>query len=410
MNQPTPQLAALPRALEPLEQLAWWFDQITPSHFVLVGEYEGRTTPEDWVQVLARLQAQHQLLAVSVLPDPPRFVPTARPIPLRLVPIADPACWQAEAAHEMHTRFDPFRGPLVRATVLHSELRATLILAAHHAVADGISIMHVFHNVLALLRIPPDAEVTAAFPDSAEPAERPSGPARAQTGSSRQRVLPDHPPILTALSLSADLADRLRRQAASEGTTVFGALAAALTLTVPARDGPDADSRPADASMRIIVPVNMRPMLGLSQEVRIMVGLTRVTAGTQAPHAFWPLARRLKADLVAQLEPDKLAAGAAELDAIAASTFSAEKADDFMRRHIAAEGMISNLGAVPFATQTADLRLAALWGPSILTGQAGEQVIGAASVDGVLYLLHTSYAPWPSLLENMKARLAEACR
>ena len=50
----------------------------------------------------------------------------------------------------------------------------------------------------------------------------------------------------------------------------------------------------------------------------------------------------------------------------------------------------------------------ASWGPAVALGLVGEQVIGAATFNDRLHLVHTSYAPVTGLLDQMKAELSGA--
>src|SRR5260370_8393134 len=70
--------------------------------------------------------------------------------------------------------------------------------------------------------------------------------------------------------------------------------------------------------------------------------------------------------------------------------------------------MVSNLGVLPFEADFGDLRLEALWGPSVFVGIEGEQMIGAATVRGAIHLLHSSYTPIASLLETTEQVLRVA--
>jgi len=70
---------------------------------------------------------------------------------------------------------------------------------------------------------------------------------------------------------------------------------------------------------------------------------------------------------------------------------------------------VNNLGAIPFEARFGELRLEAIWGPCILLGYEGERLISAATVDGSLHLMHTSYQPLPSVLEVMEQHLTAAC-
>ena len=55
-------------------------------------------------------------------------------------------------------------------------------------------------------------------------------------------------------------------------------------------------------------------------------------------------------------------------------------------------------------------KLESLWGPSVFVGMEGEQMIGAATLNGAIHLLHTSYTPIPKLLQTMGASLEAMAR
>ncbi len=74
----------------------------------------------------------------------------------------------------------------------------------------------------------------------------------------------------------------------------------------------------------------------------------------------------------------------------------------------ACEMLVSNLGVLPFAPDFGGLTLEAFWGPSVLVGIEGEQMIGAATLHGALHLLHSSYAPIESLLQTTEQTLLGA--
>jgi uncharacterized protein (DUF2062 family) len=81
----------------------------------------------------------------------------------------------------------------------------------------------------------------------------------------------------------------------------------------------------------------------------------------------------------------------------------------FMEGHFLTEGMVSNLGVVPFGGDFGSLRLTALWGPVTLVVGCSSQAIGAVTLDGALYLTHSSRELIPGLLERAKATLMENC-
>jgi hypothetical protein len=70
---------------------------------------------------------------------------------------------------------------------------------------------------------------------------------------------------------------------------------------------------------------------------------------------------------------------------------------------------MSNLGALPIETTFGDLKLQSIWGPAVLLGFEGEQMVGVSTLNGSLCLLHTTHAPLPSLLDLMEEVLISAC-
>jgi hypothetical protein len=66
------------------------------------------------------------------------------------------------------------------------------------------------------------------------------------------------------------------------------------------------------------------------------------------------------------------------------------------------EAMVSNLGELSFRRNDGPFRLQAIWGPSVLLGFEGEQTLGAATLDGTLFLTHTSLTPHEGLLKAIE--------
>ncbi|WP_432956633.1 phthiocerol/phthiodiolone dimycocerosyl transferase family protein [Micromonospora haikouensis] len=159
------------RALSPLERWYWIADQVSPLNVIARVRVHGHVPPELLRAALDELQARHPLLRVAIATRPdgrrPRFVPTDRPIPLRVGPDPDgagdgrlPAApgVPTESAHaasvdpdagwlrevnerELADRVDWRAGPLCRAVVLTTGAAPgdahDLILTLPHCVADG---------------------------------------------------------------------------------------------------------------------------------------------------------------------------------------------------------------------------------------------------------------------------------
>jgi hypothetical protein len=77
---------------------------------------------------------------------------------------------------------------------------------------------------------------------------------------------------------------------------------------------------------------------------------------------------------------------------------------------IGCDVLLSNLKTVEFPRTPDGLTVDAVWGPSVLMGIQGEQMIGATTFGGALHLLYTSHYPVPGLLESVQQTIASACQ
>ncbi|HEX4140502.1 MAG TPA: condensation domain-containing protein, partial [Candidatus Methylacidiphilales bacterium] len=148
-------IARVPASTRPLSAYERFFclmEHVTPLRFVFVAQISGLTTPCEWRQALDRVQSRHPLLSVAVEEGAdgiPRFRREARaPIPLH-VALGDPhQDWTEYASAQLATPFDSSQAPLVRATLILGEEGAAFLLAAHPAVADGLSLVYVLRDIL----------------------------------------------------------------------------------------------------------------------------------------------------------------------------------------------------------------------------------------------------------------------
>ncbi len=82
-------------------------------------------------------------------------------------------------------------------------------------------------------------------------------------------------------------------------------------------------------------------------------------------------------------------------------------AAEFMIDHFTSEGLVSNLGVQHGEANGSALALENPWGPTLLTGVEGEQVIGAVTVAGAPHLTHTSMSPFPRLLQTIASMIEQ---
>jgi len=142
------------RKLGTLEKFFSLVDRHRPVHFAVAAHILGRTTISACRTALDALQERHPLFSVGIeqpIGGLPRFRSTTVPIAIRIV---DPrlSTWQAEMARELANPFRTRQAPLMRAVLLHRTNESTLILTAHHSIANGLSLSYAMRDVLQALR------------------------------------------------------------------------------------------------------------------------------------------------------------------------------------------------------------------------------------------------------------------
>jgi len=399
------------RCLGSFEQMFWLIDQTAPVHFAVTAQIAGRTEPRDWRKALDRLQERHPHLSARIEGRPGslacfRHAPGA-PIPLRIVEQEPVARWEAEVGEELASPFDPHGAPLVRAVLIQGVQESALILVAHHAIADGISLVYLIRDTLRALTggtlerlawLPAQDDILGwdMLCRDAVGQKDPLGlPAT-------YRLRDGARPSVEGLRLPPDLTAKLRGRARKEETTVHGALCAALVLA-----GRQVSPHWRESPVRVFSPVDARPTLDVGEDCGVFLGAVTVTFEDKTT-GFWDLARHAKR----RVSPGKTRVGVEEitqaLRLVVKDGPDLASASEFAATAFAREAMLTNLGPVPFSSHFGQLTLKALWGPAVLSGFVGEQTIGASTLDGAIHLTHTSYTPPDGLLAAMRSVLVEA--
>ncbi len=346
------------RSLGSLEHLFWLFDQNSFVHFAVTALISG--------SVPSFRQAD------------------ARPIPLRIVEDEPEPRWEAEVGKELATPFNPRQAPLIRAVLIPAARDAAFILVAHHSIADGLSLAYAIRDTLdalagrSLRPLPwlPSQDDMMNVPDSHADGQE-QDQAEALTPAVYRRR-DNARPRVKGLRLSAGLTSSVRDRARQEGTTVHGALCAALVLA-----SRDVSAAWREIPLRILSPINARPLLDAGESCGVFLG-----------------ANQTSENIAAQLSAFRQVVGnGAEVPTVA----------EFGAKVFASEVMLTNLGSLSFDRQFGPVTLKAMFGPAVLTGFEGYQTIGVATVNGALCLSHTSHTPPEGLLEKTQSVLTQAC-
>ena len=397
------------RSLGSAGQMFWLLNQNRPVHFAVYVEVEGPTSVEGWRKALDQMQQRHPNFAASILLD--EFgQPYLQPMPAATIPLRIVAggVLEQEIGRELATPIDAEEAPLVRAVLLHQADRAIFILVAHHAIADGRSLVFAIRDTLhaltgKMLDPPPrigslDAWF-AALPERHAGADLPSAlTVQPFTFRARDQAAPR----VRQFRLTADATERLRRRCREEGATIQCALAAAAAEAVRQLSAPL-----CLATIRVSSPIDFRRVMGAEDEVAPLGAGVMVP---MEPHAaFWDAARFAKAVIEPARTPAALASMIGQIGPFMASQPGVADVAAFWAEHLGYDVNVSNLGEIPIESRIGDLTLTGFGGPAILIGFSGEQGIGVATIGGALNLLHSSYDPLPGLLELMADLLISAC-
>jgi hypothetical protein len=403
------------RVLGPTEHYFWLSNKTSPKHFVVAAQISGFTKVSSWPRALAAVQERHPLLQVCIAEDQvgaPYFRRLDRAgIPLRVVSGDMSEIWKREMALELATPFPLNDGLLVRVVLIHEESKSTVIVSAHHSIADGLSLTFIVRDLLKALsgrslerlQLTPSQEGLwdALGPHLAGPEPAPPLPKATRAGQLLDRSR--SAPSLQSLRLSAEISSRLRQRARQELTTVHGALVASLTLA-----GRRISKEWIEAPVRVISPINNRKLLGLDDQCLVAILFPITEHSPQTDARFWDVARGVTHVLAPVRTINRVAATFTAFGQLISSGPDANAISQFELEMCVNEMMVSNLGVLPIETDYGNLILEAVWGPSVFVGIEGEQMIGAATLHGAVHLLHSSYTPLPSLLQMAERTLLEA--
>jgi hypothetical protein len=314
---------------------------------------------------------------------------------------------------EIATRFDASRGPLARANLLHDASSSVLTLTFHHSIADGRGAMYFLRDVLRVLGgerledsmplqpLGAATEQALGTPLPKPVAEQGEVKTRRPINSSGRA---DGRPSVISAAIPASTCSRLLRRARTEGTTVHGALGAALTCAMGELVA-GYETSPA----RVLSPVDLRTMVAQGSEALGYCVTGHVTELGQFGSSFWDTARAFKDGFQPLHRLDEVALKVASWGSMTEDARSGEEMLAALMRAQGPEAVLSNLGKLDFRDtyRNGHVELLALWGPTAAI-EIDQQVIGVTTFGGVLRMLHTSYRPVLGLLTKMIDIIEEA--
>lgn len=401
------------RKLGAIERFFWLNDKNRSNHFSIAGEIKGHLSSNMLRACLRDLAPNLGHAAGRIIEDAygdARFSRSFEQVDLRVVDrtTSDIAGVLAE---ELSKPFITHRGPLLRCVILEDQSRTTLILTAHHAVADGLSLTLLLRDILMSASgqkvgrssVGPCLEdrVVPALPVGEQPQNNDVPPQRPAAAYRDDSAFP-HVEIL-GLSELETLA--LLTAARANGTTIQTALSAAVCKVSSHR------LTPADGgSLRILTPLDTRKrLLNGSEDLGVFVAGSVVSDPGESFDP-WDRARGFDAALTPLKDASGTIAAVEALGGAMDGIKTVEEASAFFAMALGSELMITNLGNLDIPTQYGNLVLERVWGPAVTVGFAQEQSIGVTALGGSISLVHTSFAPVEGLLAEVRQELGLMCQ
>jgi NRPS condensation-like uncharacterized protein len=397
------------RTLGAFEKTFWLLDQIDSKDFVLAAEIDGVEPVSAWQQALKKVQERHPNLSVRITQD--QF---SRPvlehvahlhIPLRVLNVDEDYRWEQEVEKELAMRFNTAEGPLLRAVLVQKPATTVLVLAGHHAVADGTSISYLFRDVLTAIS---GKELLSKDPQPSNDESLGLPEDMAVAGSYKQSKLSDHfkavAPKVSSIKLDQQITCKLIEKARMEKTTVHGAICAAVLILSRAM-------RPewADRKIEMISPICARRPLGLDDNYGLNITTHAVYFEGEQQLSFWDIARMAKAGLSGTDTEEHVKNYLNFFRNITFNSSDLQKMIDILKNAFNHEIMVTNLGRVKYDTNFGRMKLNAVYGPMVRSGKGKEQTIGVITSNDSLCLTNTSDNPIDGLLEAMVQVISEAC-
>jgi hypothetical protein len=421
-NHPTPtsgtsRPGSFIRPLGAFEQMFWLRAQISTVHFLLAGEVEGATKPDEWRKALDTVRQIHPMLSVGIRQDTdttlffehrPEMV-----IPLRLVAGEGVTRWQEELEKELSIPFDNNDAPLLRVVLIHYPDKCIVVLTAHHAIGDGLSLSYILRDLLAILSgraltpfpFPASVDVLLGLAAAGPDQDRLKGPllVNGQTAPRRLWEKTKKPPRIITRQLTPAFTEWVIGRARAEGTTFHAVLMAAL-LTAGRRVFAKWREKP----VRMLSPISVRKTLGIGEDCRLSLCSKFMPFPPEDNQPFWELARFIRLAIADASKRESMIQ-----DTIGLRKFvdgqDIEMADQVSER-FNREFVVSNIGRVEYDTEFGRVRLVSIWGPAVHSGFEDEYSVAVASVNGACCLAVTSREPnGMELLEEVLTVLKANC-
>ncbi|WP_158798279.1 hypothetical protein [Pedobacter sp. L105] len=399
------------RSIGALEALFLSWDYSDPKHFVITAEIEGKSTADSWSEAVAALQQRHPILTFKLgkIDGSEIYFDAQKDfkIPLKFGTKSSKSII-LELEKELVKKIDPINDPLIRITLNHEAENCTIIVAAYHPAADGMSVIFLINDSLTavsggILKEPslsPSIDAMLGFDNKSigEKLIKKLTPEYISELISKRKLVP--PAQIQIVQFSEALTRKLIKKAKKEKTSVHGVLQAAAAVAMFHL------SSKADSELVIMSPISARTLLNISDDIGMysISNITNIALGDILN--FWELARSNKENMASSSNIDYLITYMEQVRRLVGST---DDLNDFIDQSLGFDVMLSNLGRYPFPSNYGLLNIKTIYGPMIMPGAGKGQALGVITVNGKLTLTNTSRYPVVGLLLCMEKYIGEVC-
>lgn len=399
------------RPLGALEQYTWKIDTFGPKHFTVSAEVTGRTTLDEWLRAINKLQKRHPLICAGVDVNDDNelcfFYDDRVTIRVRTVNLRKISSLESEIESEYASPFRNGDFSLMKIALLHDEQKCIVIVTTHHVIADGLSVSSFIRDLITIvagrdlpaLPLLPSLEQTYMQSPQSRPPDKmslqdvidPRG--YAERNQEKLKVI--------RLKLSSELTDSIIRNAKKRQVTTHCLLSAALAM---ARNNL---SEQSEHKIRICTPVNARKHTALDYGLCFYALIPTHEYKLDDTSTIWSVADNISETL----DRVKTKKGIESLILCAEPFMTSNDINhviSYDKKQLAPDLTISNLGVIEAPECIGSLELNAVWGPCVLIGTKGEHMVGVATINGSIHLVHITYEGSTKLLKMAEKILKDS--
>jgi hypothetical protein len=400
------------RALDGNEELLWIIEGSACSSPSILAEIEGPTTLEDWKRATNAVQRRYPTLSTRI-----RKIPGKRPffelaegptLPIKVIPFPDgsTAAERAEALINSEVNFSFRQGEqgLARLVIAHCPQRTILFFSGHHSVFDGLGNVSLMSDLIAAASgetLGEPLPFERSLGDLLGMGISPDNYEKGLTEPLRQIPPPDKyaPASIRTAALATSRLQALVVRAKAEGSTIYGALMAAVLLA-----GRSLHSQWRERPVNVVSAIDMKRILDMPPTSGMLINTHFTPVVLSGNLDFWTLAKQFTQEIRAVRTLDAARAPVAWMRGIVAQEFDpyVETSLPFPEYDL----LLSSYGK-GMRSEYGSLRLEAVY-PSVVPFRGSLQMVSAITVDEKLFLTHASREPHTSILEHIVSLLCQA--